>query len=162
MTDDEKQKALAERSAVKAYEFEKCIADAAKKLGMQIIVKHTAWEYRLIASLIPAPREVWCVAEDMFVRHPGNVDAMISMLQQILENLQLKLHDATRKKMDELDVCKRIVNLSREDRDTLHEMYNDASLQVLSKHQYGPPQNYTNGQPLLDKYSALLGKLLGR
>jgi hypothetical protein len=68
---------------------------------------------------VPANRLVNAKGEDL---GPTVSKQVASLLFDIVEDLQLKLHNKQRAQMDKTDVRQRVANLSRADKNALHEL----------------------------------------
>ena len=106
----------------RAWQLEEGLRDGAKRLGLRIKVTYDklVGGFCIDSAVVPFSRYTHTIDEEMmFIAEPK---ARVDLLIDILDDLQRRNFDDTRKKLDELDVRGRIVALSRDDKDALHEM----------------------------------------
>lgn len=154
---------LQARKDAEAKQLESALAATATKLGMSIRVAAdtSQWCFRIYARLL-CPSECYCV-DDEIIFELGSLrqtpKAFTDLMQDIIEDLQLKLHNNMAAAMQQRDVRERMFRLSDEDKSTLHDMFNDACLQLLSTWRHGPPQAASGTQSKMDKYHALMDRM---
>lgn len=135
-----------------AREFESALNATAKKLGLQLRVTYCAQDFcfRFEAALILD--RAWHAVDEAIYMHGGK--ALSELTADILEDLQLRLHDLARKQMQERDVRQRTFILSKEDKHTLHDMFMAASAEELRDF-----ARAENGCKKVDKYQELMNRL---
>lgn len=136
-----------------ARDIENTLREAATKLGMHIrvVADTNAWCFRIYARLL-SPSEVYSVDEEMFVVPTKQIG---TLLMDILEDLQLKLHDNMAAAMQSRDVRERQYTLSKEDKHTLNDMYRDACDEALRD--FASAEH--DGRDRVSKYQELMGRL---
>lgn len=135
-----------------AHDIEDTLREAATKLGMSIRVVADShyWCFRIYARLL-SPSEVYSVDEEMFVVPTKQIGALLT---NILEDLQLKLHDNMAAAMGTRDVRERQFRLSDADKHTLNDMYRDACNEALRDF-----ARAEHNRDRVTKYQELMGRL---
>lgn len=154
MSEDDENRAQRElRERERAATLEQSLVEPAKKLGLRIRVAYSEWdrEYHLHVYLIPT-RVAHTISEEVFVDR--NKKGAAELVLRVLDDMQLQVHDETRKQMDKLDIRERIVHLSREDKHTLNDM-----LMAAMQHEMRDFRSSDQGSKNVDRFSALVGKL---
>lgn len=162
------------------FKLEEILRPIAKSLGLRVKVTYNdsksgyPFSYCLDTALIPPARETYTVDEEMFMPRynrlvnakgeeiggPVSGQEVTELLIQLLRDMQLKLHDKTREQMDKLDCRERVVKLSRDEQHTLHDMLCSIEVAEMSRFKYGGPQEAAQIPSRIDKFRALVGKLM--
>ena len=138
--------------------FRSAVEPIAKKLGLRINTLYDAYStgWHVDACLLP-PRAGFTLDEELMMSCERVHLADIILRE--LENLQSIIFDETAKKMTELDVRGRSYGLSKDDRNTLHEMFNDAADHLCRYPQYGDQTAKDAREATRQRYMALVVRL---
>lgn len=138
-----------------AARLESELNETAKQLGLKLRVTYDAFDFCLRFDAALALDRVWhAVDEHVLVRQPSGSRALADLLMDVLENLQLRLHDQTAAAMQKRDVRERIFRLSKEDKALLHDLCTDAC-----SHRMRDFNRAEENQKKVDEYQALMGRL---
>ena len=141
---------------VDAVRLESELQDTAARLGLRVKVTYDTDNlcFFIDCGLRQPPRANYSIDEEMFVAQPSGSTVIADFLQRVLEDLQRRTYDAMREQLDRLDVRGRIVQLSKEDKHTLHDMYMGACDEALRDFHRAEA-----GVAKVDKYQELIGRL---
>lgn len=141
-------------SSDRASVFEDSLRDTARALGMRVRVTHDPTNLCFfIDTALIQQRANYTVDEEMILAVRDKA-AIADLLDMMLRELQLKLHDITREQMDKLDVRGRIVNLSSDDKHVLHDLMLAAERWEMSDYSRADA-----GRKRVDKYRELMSRL---
>lgn len=140
----------------KARRLEATLLETAGKLGLKLSVRYDPvhWCFRIFARLKVDP-VTYDIDEQTEFRGPGGSSAFADLLTRILEDVQLTLHNKVAEAMTAVDVLQRSFGLSKDDKETLHDMFMDAHEKRASYDLHRLAQN----KEKLDAYEALIGRL---
>jgi predicted RecB family endonuclease len=137
-----------------ARRLEDSLRDVAKRLGMRIRVLHDAFNlsYHVETALIP--ERAVCQIDEEMIGSARNASALSDLMQRELEDLQCRLHDATRAAIAKRDVRGGHYVLTLEDKRLLHAMLDDALAWQMRDYSRAEA-----GCKKVDEYSRLLGRI---
>lgn len=135
-----------------AENFENTLSSGAKLLGLRIKVTRDSYSYHVDAALLP-PRQTLTISDELF--YVAETKAFADLVSHEMEDLQSRVFDETRKFLDERDWRKRIVRLSYEDKETLHDMFVCACQHVTRDY----VSSEHGGRDQMVKYQTLVEKL---
>lgn len=106
-----------------ASKLQEGLADLARKLGLRVRVSYNGSSiggFCIDTSCIPASRYTHTIAEEIL--YTVAPDHRVELLIDIMEDLQRRNFEATRKHLNGCDVRGAVAVLSRADKDALHEL----------------------------------------
>lgn len=139
-----------------AQTLQSAIAGYAGKLGLKVAATYLDDNHPThpgsyaIDGVLVLPKARVVIDAEVFLHAFKQYDAVVSLLQRELDDLQLKLHDGAAAEMTTRDVRGRAFRLTDEDKHTLRDMYMQACSGML--------HDFSNGD-MLRRFQALMEKL---